>query len=71
MLETKFHTHKNHRNIMVLYIQIFTFLDSRQEDKRFCTEWHQALPEFILLLIFDLLLLFPNTWTVPYFQRIY
>jgi hypothetical protein len=22
------------------------FLDSRREDKRFCTEWWQALPEF-------------------------
>jgi hypothetical protein len=26
-------------------------LDSRREDKRFCTEWQQALPEFSLLLI--------------------
>jgi hypothetical protein len=24
--------------IIVLYILIFTFLDSKQEDKRFCTE---------------------------------
>jgi hypothetical protein len=25
--------------ITVLYILIFMFLDSRREDKRFCTEW--------------------------------
>jgi hypothetical protein len=41
------------------------FLDSRQEDKRFWTEWWKALPEFSLPLIppesdFDVLLSFPN-----------
>jgi len=33
------------------YIFIFTFLDSKLEDRRFCTEWQQALPNFNLLLI--------------------
>jgi hypothetical protein len=30
---------------------IFIFLDSKLEDKRFCTELKQALPNFNLLLI--------------------
>jgi hypothetical protein len=34
-----------------LHILIFTFLDSRREDKRFWTAWKQAFPEFSLLLI--------------------
>ena len=34
-----------------LYILIFKFLDSNLEDKRFCTEWEQAFPDFSLLLI--------------------
>jgi hypothetical protein len=37
--------------IIVLYILIFMFLDSRQEEKRFRSEWWQALPEFKFLLI--------------------
>jgi len=37
--------------IIVLYIVIFKFLDSKLEDKRFCTEWWQAFPDFNLLLI--------------------
>jgi hypothetical protein len=36
-----------------LYILIFTFFDSRREDRRFCTELWQALPEFSLFLIFS------------------
>jgi hypothetical protein len=35
----KFHTIQNHRQIVVLYILIFTVLDSRREDKSFWTEW--------------------------------
>ena len=31
--------------ITVLYILIFKFLDSNLEDKRFCTEWYQVLPD--------------------------
>jgi hypothetical protein len=37
--------------IIFLYILIFKFLDSKLEDKRFCTEWQQAFPDFNLLLI--------------------
>ena len=37
--------------IIVLYILILKFLDSKPENKRFCTEWQQAFPEFSLLLI--------------------
>jgi hypothetical protein len=33
-----------------LYILIFTFLDSRWEDKRLWTPWWQAFPEFSLIL---------------------
>jgi len=32
-------------------ILIFIFLDSKPEDRRFCTEWHQAFPDFSLPLI--------------------
>jgi hypothetical protein len=38
-----------------LYILIFMFLDSRWEDKRFWTEWKQALPDFSLLFNFLLI----------------
>jgi hypothetical protein len=31
----------------------FYVLDSRREDKRFWTEWYQALPEFPLESVFD------------------
>jgi hypothetical protein len=37
--------------IIVLYFLIFTFLDSRWEERRFWTVWLQALPKFNLLLI--------------------
>jgi hypothetical protein len=33
------HPYRTTNRIIVLYILIFTFLDSRQEDKRFWTEW--------------------------------
>jgi hypothetical protein len=33
------HTYRTTGKILVSYILIFTFLDSRQEDKRFWTEW--------------------------------
>jgi uncharacterized membrane protein len=33
------HPHKTTGTVMVLYILNFIFLDSKLEDKRFCTEW--------------------------------
>jgi hypothetical protein len=33
------HLFRTTGKIIVLYIQIFKFLDSRREDKMFCTEW--------------------------------
>jgi hypothetical protein len=45
------HPYKTTGKITVLYILIFIFWDSRREDKRFWTEWQQALLEFNLLLI--------------------
>jgi hypothetical protein len=40
LLQTKFRTHtEKHAKIVVLYVHIFTFLDSKREDKVFWTEW--------------------------------
>jgi hypothetical protein len=49
--------------IIVLYILIVMFLDSRREDRRFWTEWKQALPEFNLLLI--------SSWIRFWFDNVY
>jgi len=38
MSATKFHTHIKAGIIRVLYVLIVKFLDSKLEDKRFCTE---------------------------------
>ena len=43
--------YKTTGTIIVLYILILKVFDSKLEDKRFCTEWYQAFPEFNLLLI--------------------
>ena len=45
------HPYKTTSKIIVLYIFIIKVLESKLEDKRFCTEWHQIFPEFNLLLI--------------------
>ena len=38
MSATKFHTHTKKVKILVLYILLFKFLNSKSENKRFCTE---------------------------------
>jgi hypothetical protein len=45
------HPNQTTRNVIVLYILIFKFLESKMEDKIFYTERQQALPEFNLFLI--------------------
>jgi hypothetical protein len=35
--ETRFHTHIKSGKIRIWYILIFIFLNSKREDKRFCT----------------------------------
>ena len=45
------HPYKTARKIIVLYILIFIFLDSKLKDKSFCTNWYQVLPESNLFLI--------------------
>ena len=47
------HPYKRTGKITVLYILIFTFFDSKLEDKIFCTEWQQIVPDFSLLLIYS------------------
>jgi hypothetical protein len=42
------HPYKNAGKIIVSYIQIFMFFESRREDRKFWTEWEQALPAFNL-----------------------
>jgi hypothetical protein len=34
-----------------MYTLIFTFLDSKQNDRKLWSEWQQAFPKFELLLI--------------------
>ena len=42
---------QHNRKITVLCILTCKFLDSKLQDKRFCTKWQQAFPDFRLLLI--------------------
>jgi hypothetical protein len=64
--------YKTRGTIIVLCISL---LYNKMEDKRFCTEWQQAYPDFKMLLIssrvqFWFLGLLHNNWTGPPFQRI-
>ena len=45
------HPYETTGNIIVLCIFNLVCLDSKMEDKRFCTEWQQAFPDFNMLLI--------------------
>jgi hypothetical protein len=45
------HPYRTTGKIIVFYILIFKCFDSRREDRRFWTEWKQAVPEFSPLLI--------------------
>ena len=40
------HPDKTTEKIIVMYILIFKLLDSKPEDKIFCTKWQQAFPDF-------------------------
>jgi len=55
------HPYKTTGKIRLLCFLIFTFVDSKLESKRFCTEWQQAYPDFNLLLI--------SSWTEFWFIR--
>ena len=46
------HPYNTTGRIIFLYILIFKFLDSKLEDKRFCTKWQQTFPDFNPLVTF-------------------
>jgi hypothetical protein len=49
--ETKWHPYKTAGKILILCALIYKFLDNRQEDVRFWTEWLQVFLEFNMHLI--------------------
>ena len=62
--------------IIVLYILIFMFSDSKLEDKRFCTEWQTSFPDFNLLFVssrikFGFIKFVPKYLTDPTLQSNY
>ena len=48
--ETNFHSIQNNRKKYSSSILLFALLESKLENKRFCTEWEQAFPAFSHLL---------------------
>jgi hypothetical protein len=70
------HPHKTFGKIRVLYTVIFMFLDSRWEDKNGSglngnKHYQNSISsQFPSESNFDMLLLFPNTGNVSYFQKI-
>ena len=47
------HPYKTKDNIIVLYILIFILLDSKLDDKIFCAECKQSIPNFNLLSVYS------------------
>ena len=56
------HPYNTKGKIIVLYIVLFMFLNSKLENKRFCTEWQQAFPDFSLPLM--------SSWTEFWFVKV-
>jgi fucose permease len=70
------HPYKTIGKIIVLYIIIFTFLEADARKKGSGLNSSKHYPSSVSSLFrsvsnFDLLLSFPNVWTVPHFQRLY
>jgi hypothetical protein len=43
--------YKTRGQVIAMYILIFTFLYSKQNERKLWSEWQQAFPKFDLLLI--------------------
>jgi hypothetical protein len=70
------HPYRTTGNIIVLYIIILAILDRRREDKHSQLNGSKHYPnsitsEHIYQSNIDFLLSFPNTSTLPHFQRMY
>jgi hypothetical protein len=66
------HPYRTTGKISISYIPIFMFFNSRREDKKVLESMVTSITQIHSLLNnnFDLLLSFPNIWTVPHFQSI-